>query len=133
MRLLFHCNNWLFLAGKLILPTLFVSAVTITVCSKSFAAGAFPLAAVNMLLAEKSRQTLQIDFSFYDTGGPGRQVAGYRLYRNGMPLCESGPVEPQSMLCEIRIKSGTYGFTLAAVYTDNSESPHSVPFAYTFP
>lgn len=75
---------------------------------------------------------LQIDFSF-DTGAiPGKQVTGYRLYRDNEFICASAQGQTFSLVCDVSIEPGTYDFTLSAVYDDDSESPQSGSFPFTF-
>ena len=79
---------------------------------------------------------LQIDF-FFDTQSIldtlNKQVTGYRLYMEGEQVCETAQVEPQlqSLGCTIVGEGGSYSFTLAALYDDNSVSPQSGPFLFT--
>ncbi|MCK5515391.1 MAG: PKD domain-containing protein, partial [Desulfobulbaceae bacterium] len=75
---------------------------------------------------------LQINFSFDTEAIPDRQVAGYRLYMEGDPVCETAQVEPQTqnIACTIVCEDGTYAFTLSALFDDSSESPQSAPFIF---
>ena len=76
---------------------------------------------------------VQVDFSFDVDAVPGKVIAGYRLYIQGQELCNTGPVDPQNITCMVTAEDGTYDFTLAARYDDNSLSPQSaaVPFTIT--
>ena len=51
----------------------------------------------------------------------------------GQELCNTGPVDPQNITCMVTAEDGTYDFTLAARYDDDSLSPQSaaVPFTIT--
>ena len=76
---------------------------------------------------------VSIQFSF-DTESPDiPDVYGYRLYKDGVEFCaeslENLP-ESQVMTCTVD-KPGTYDFTLAAVYINGRESPHSAPFRFS--
>jgi hypothetical protein len=82
----------------------------------------------NALIKEHN---LQVDFSFNTAAMPGKQVAGYRLYKEGDLVCETGPVTPQSISCTITSITGAFDFSLSAFYDDGSESPQSSPFSVT--
>ena len=73
---------------------------------------------------------ISVEFS-YDTGAvPGKEVSGYRLYREGTPLCAAGAVQPQVISCMVD-SPGTYDFTMSVLYNDNTESPQSAPFQFS--
>lgn len=78
--------------------------------------------------AQQDEHTLQIGFSFDTQAIPDRQVTGYRIYKEDILLCESGPVEPQIITCSFISNPGTYAFTLSAIYDIGVESPPSAPF-----
>jgi len=75
---------------------------------------------------------LQINFSYDTQAVPDKQVTGYRLYMEGDLVCETAQVTPQiqSIACTVVSESGTYAFTLSAIFDDNSESPQSAPFLF---
>lgn len=75
---------------------------------------------------------IQVDFSFDTASDPNKQVAVYRLYQEGTPVCESDPSDQQFMACLVTSETGTFNFTMSALYSDQSESPQSAPFAFTF-
>jgi hypothetical protein len=74
---------------------------------------------------------IQVDFAFDASSVVGKQLAGYRLYKEGELICESGPIEEQSLSCSIASTTGTFAFTLSAYYDDGTESPQSAPFDFT--
>ena len=57
-------------------------------------------------------------------------MSGYRLYKEGINLCEEGVVEPQMITCMVDTP-GTFDFTLSVLYSDDSESPQSAPFEFS--
>ena len=75
---------------------------------------------------------LQINFSYDTQAVPDKQVTGYRLYMEGDLVCETAQVTPQiqSIACTVVSESGTYAFTLSAIFDDNSEGPQSAPFLF---
>ena len=89
------------------------------------------LTCANVNALESTRQ-LQVDFSFNTESALPKQVAGYRLYMNSSVVCETGPVDPQTMNCTVMADDGTHSFTLSTLYDDGSQSPQSAPFSYTF-
>ncbi|MCB2217362.1 MAG: PKD domain-containing protein [Desulfobulbaceae bacterium] len=76
--------------------------------------------------------TVQVNFSFDAPSITEKQILAYRLYKNAELACENGPVAPQVLDCSITTEPGTYDFTLTALYSDGSQSPHSAPFPFTF-
>ncbi len=88
-----------------------------------------------VLLPGKAHAVMQVfeiavEFSF-DTGSvSGKEVSGYKLYREGVDVCQVGVIQPQVMSCMIA-GPGTYDFTLAVLFNDDSESPQSAPFQFS--
>ena len=77
---------------------------------------------------------VSIQFSF-DTESPDLPdvVYGYRLYKDGVELCSESLenlTETQVLNCTVDTP-GTFDFTLAAVYLNGRESPHSAPFQFS--
>ena len=76
---------------------------------------------------------VSIQFSF-DTDSPDiPDVYGYRLYKDGVEFCSESLenlTESQVLTCTVDTP-GTFDFTLAAVYLNGRESPHSAPFRFS--
>ena len=73
---------------------------------------------------------ISIQFSF-DTESPEiPEVSAYRLNKDGIQFCEESLIESQVMTCTVDTP-GTFDFTLAAVYLNGRESPHSAPFQFS--
>jgi len=73
---------------------------------------------------------VSIEFSF-DTQSPEiPEVTGYRLYKDGNPLCDASLEESQIMTCPVDTP-GTFDFTLSAIYLNGRESPQSAPFQFS--
>ena len=58
---------------------------------------------------------------------------GFRLYQQGRadPVCTFAGGDLSASDCAATIDRRTTAFTLAATFADNTESPHSAPFAFT--
>lgn len=84
----------------------------------------------NASVLQQELHEIQIDFSFDTQSVADKSVTGYHLYKDGVLVCQAGPVEPQSFSCDIYSDVGTFDFTISAVYDDLSESPQSAPFAF---
>ncbi len=85
------------------------------------------------LYAAVHEYEVQVDYSFNTLAVPDKQVVGYRLFKENDEIYYSEPNEAQTINCSVLSESGSYNFYLSAVYDDNSESPRSDPFEYTFP
>lgn len=73
---------------------------------------------------------VSVEFSFDANSVPGKEVSGYRLYKEGINLCEESAVQPQIMSCTVKAP-GTFDFTLSVLFSDGSESPQSSPFTFS--
>lgn len=59
-------------------------------------------------------------------------LAGFRLYYENNPVCETTDPSATSMSCTVDAPDGEARFTLTAFFKDEAESPHSAPFSYIF-
>ncbi len=75
--------------------------------------------------------TLEIEFAFTTPDNPAQQLLGYRLYKEGEQVCESNDPNASTITCDIPTEEGTFNFTLAAYYSDSTESPQSPSFPFT--
>jgi len=75
--------------------------------------------------------TLDIEFAFSDPGNPEAQLMGYRLYKEGLQVCETNDPGATGITCDLFTEDGTFDFTLTAFYGDGTESPPSSAFPYT--
>jgi hypothetical protein len=71
-----------------------------------------------------------IEFSFDTQVAGGEEVSGYRLYKDGISLCDDSGAESQVITCAIDTP-GTFDFSLSALYTGGGESPQSAPFQFS--
>jgi PKD repeat protein len=83
--------------------------------------------------AAVNQYDIQVDYSF-DTGAvSGKEVSGYRLYKEADQVCDAELTELQSFTCKVTGESGDYNFFLSALYRDGTESPKSSAFTFTIP
>lgn len=75
--------------------------------------------------------SLHIQFHYNINAVPGKQVVGYNLYRDGEIICNTGlsRSEIQDFECSFQSPGGYFPFTLTALFSDRTESPHSAPFS----
>lgn len=81
--------------------------------------------------ADMVTQNLSVEFTFTPETDPTRSVIGYKLYKEGTEACATNYTTANSVNCEVTSAAGTFNFTLAALYSDDSESPQSPPFPFT--
>lgn len=58
------------------------------------------------------------------------ELSAYRLYQEGIQVCQFDYPYNFEDNCEFQSENGTYNFTLTAVFDDGSESPESEPFPF---
>ncbi|WP_459947196.1 PKD domain-containing protein [Desulfocastanea catecholica] len=78
-------------------------------------------------------RNLEIEFAFKAPDDPVKQVLGYRLYKEGKQVCETNEPNVFKMNCALLLEEDTHGFTLAAYYSNETESPRSAPFEFAIP
>ncbi|WP_457575203.1 PKD domain-containing protein [Desulfomarina sp.] len=79
---------------------------------------------------EPSSHDIHIEWSFDDQSVEGKTLVGYNLYKEGIKVCSDDSPADKKMDCVIVSEPGTYNFTLTALYSDYSESPHSPPYSF---
>ena len=79
---------------------------------------------------ESSPYDIHVEWSFNDQSIEGKSLVGYNLYKEGIKVCSDDSPEDKKMDCIVVSEPGTYNFTLTALYSDNSESPHSPPYSF---
>ncbi|MDX9842103.1 MAG: hypothetical protein RBS95_11640 [Desulfobulbus sp.] len=57
-------------------------------------------------------------------------VSGFRLHREGVPVCRTTNARATAMDCTVSIVAETTSFTLTATFANGTESPHSAPFFF---
>lgn len=76
-------------------------------------------------------RTIEVQFAFTAPADQAAQLLGYKLYKNGVQICETPDASASSMTCDFSTDAGTYSFALKAYYGDGTESPASPEFLYT--
>lgn len=77
-----------------------------------------------------AERTLEIDFSFDAPVDPTKQLAGYRLYKEGVQVCTTNQPSLTKMGCTLLTEDGSFDFTLKAYYSDNTESLPSPSYPF---
>ena len=75
-------------------------------------------------------QTIQAEWNSY-TPPEGRTVTAFKLYQEGISVCQTTIQAATAMDCTVTLTSDTTSFTLTAVLDDGTESPHSSPTPFT--
>lgn len=58
-------------------------------------------------------------------------VTGFRLYQSGKEVCVFQGADVRQGDCNISLTQTGTPFTLTAVFSDKTESPHSAPFVFS--
>jgi hypothetical protein len=82
------------------------------------------------LFASQNR-SLYIEFSYEEPDIPGVEVSGFRLYKDGVQVCQINSYYSQSFECEFQSGNGKFDFTLAPLFSNNSVGPTSKPYSVT--
>ena len=74
---------------------------------------------------------IHIQFQYNINAIPEKQVEGYNLYKAGEAICNTSlsRSETQDFECSFESPGGSFPFTLTALFSDGTESPHSAPFS----
>lgn len=80
-------------------------------------------------MAAAADHSIHIEWGYTPPSEPA--VTGYRLYNEGASACETQNPLATSMDCSVSLTQDTTNFTLTALFSDGSESPHSAPFPFT--
>jgi hypothetical protein len=59
-------------------------------------------------------------------------VSGFKIYQEGVFVCETKNPTATSMDCMINVTKSTTNFTMTATFVDNTESPHSAVYSFTY-
>lgn len=76
-------------------------------------------------------RTVEIDFAFTPPADLAPQLQGYRLFKNGMQVCEAAAPIPGKITCDFVTDAGTFDFTLQAFYANGTKSSLSPSFPFT--
>lgn len=78
--------------------------------------------------AEDAR-SIHVEWGYTSPSEP--EVTGFKLYQEGIAVCQVLDPSATAMDCEVTLTATTTNFTLTATFADDTESPHSAPFAFT--
>jgi hypothetical protein len=75
--------------------------------------------------------SIRIQFHYNTDALPGKQLVGYNLYKDGEIICNTSLSESeiQDFECSFQSPGGYFPFTLTALFSNRTESPHSAPFS----
>lgn len=73
---------------------------------------------------------LEIDFTYVIPASLGKNVAGYRVFKDGIEVCAVANPGARSFDCGFESESGSYDFTMAAYYDDQSLGPLSEKYPF---
>jgi len=79
--------------------------------------------------ATSASRSIHIEWGYTPPSQP--QVSGYRLYQEGVRACQTTSATATAMDCTVTQVKEVTNFTLTATFADNTESPHSAPFAFS--
>lgn len=72
---------------------------------------------------------IEIEYSF--TPPENHTTQSYTVYKDGVAVCTTSDVSGMPLVCDFETLPGTYNFTLAAKYTDGTESYKSPDYSFT--
>lgn len=72
--------------------------------------------------------SIHIEWGYTPPSEPA--VTGYKLYQEGAAVCTYQGATTMSGDCDVTLAKQVTNFTLTATFADNTESPHSAPFAF---
>ena len=75
-----------------------------------------------------SAQSIHVEWGYTKPAEP--VVIGYRLYKEGIFVCETHDPDATAMDCDVNIVKRPETFTLTASFNDGTESPHSAPYPF---
>ena len=73
--------------------------------------------------------SLHVEWGYTPPSAPA--VTGFKLYQEGVAVCQTMDPGATAMDCLVSLTQGTIYFTMTAAFNDSTESPHSAPFAFT--
>ena len=75
--------------------------------------------------------TIHIEWDYESYTAPiDAELSAYRLYKDGVKVCQFDYPYDFEGDCKILSDSGLFNFTLTAVFDDGTESPRSAPFPF---
>jgi len=81
------------------------------------------------LTAAATTQSIHVEWGYTPPSAPA--VTGFKLYQEGVFACQTQDPNATTMDCQVSLVQETTNFTLTAIFSDGTESPHSTPFPFT--
>lgn len=78
-----------------------------------------------------SLKSIHIEWGYTPPSAPA--VIGYKLYQENVPACQVMLYTAANMDCFVALTKKVTTFTMTALFDDDTESPHSSPYAFTDP
>ena len=82
-------------------------------------------------IAAATDHSIHIEWGYTPPSDP--PLSGYNLYQEGTLICTTNNPEATAMDCDVSLEKDSTNFTLTAIFSDGSESPHSAPFPFLLP
>jgi len=83
-----------------------------------------------MGIAKAESRSIHIEWGYTPPTEP--EVTGFRLYQEGEAVCIFAGAETTAGDCTVELTEQITNFTLTAMFSDSTESPHSAPFAFNW-
>ncbi len=78
-----------------------------------------------------SLHKVHLDWDYDDQAVEGESLVGFRLYKEGVLIAQINDPSARSADCRLQSEEGTFTFTLTALYSRGTETPHSSPYTFT--
>ncbi len=78
-----------------------------------------------------SLHKVHLDWDYDDQAVEGESLVGFRLYKEGVLIAQINDPSARSADCRLQSEEGTFTFTLTALYSQGTETPHSSPYTFT--
>ena len=88
----------------------------------------FFLCSMPVMATAATTTAIHVEWGYTPPSEPA--VSGFRLFREGTPVCRTKNAKATAMDCKVSIAAETTPFTLTATFTNGTESPHSAPFLF---
>jgi hypothetical protein len=79
-------------------------------------------------MARAETRSIHVEWGYTPPTEP--EVTGFQLYQEGTAVCTFPGAETTAGDCTVDLTATVTNFTLTAMFDDNTESPHSAPFAF---
>jgi len=84
----------------------------------------------SVIPANAVNKSIRVEWGYTPPSAPA--VSGFNLYQEGVLTCQTQDPTSTAMDCFVNLTKEVTNFTLTAAFVDNTESPHSAPFAFKY-